>query len=154
APLAEYLKALPNDALMLVDDAHGDGVLDHAGQGAIEYAGLIRRRIVQTITLSKAVDDYGGAILGTTPLRRRILDHSAIFVGSTRLTLPLANAALQAIKILKTDKSLRPRLSRNTDYLKLALRAAASLSLPVRRGVGRGGGFPNLRLSAPGPIIP
>src|SRR5207248_680308 len=49
APLAEYLKVLPKDALLLVDDAHGAGVLGSTGQGAIEHAGVGRRRIIQTI---------------------------------------------------------------------------------------------------------
>src|SRR3989442_1021531 len=102
-----------------------------------------------------------GAPLGTVELRRRVLDHSSLFVGSTPLPLPLANAALEAIKILKTDKSLRPRLSRNTDYVKAALRAAAGppapgplgapASLPASCGTrslaGRDAGAPRQRRS-------
>ena len=133
APLAEYLKALPNDALMLVDDAHAAGVLGKAGKGSIEHAGVGRRRIIQTVTLSKAFGTYGGAILGTTALRQRILDRSRAFVGSTPLPLPLANAALQAIKILNTDKSLRKRLVNNSKYLKVRLREAG-FSLPDTPG--------------------
>ncbi len=77
APLAEYLKVLPSDALLLVDDAHGAGVLGKTGKGSIEHAGVGRRRMIQTMTLSKAFGTYGGAILGTTALRQRILEHSA-----------------------------------------------------------------------------
>ncbi len=123
APLDEYLDVLPKDARILVDDAHGAGVLGRTGMGSVEHAGVSRRRVIQTITLSKAFGSYGGAILGTAGLRQRILDHSRLFVGSTPLPLPLANAALQGIRLLATDRRLRTRLSRNAAYVKEALRA-------------------------------
>jgi 7-keto-8-aminopelargonate synthetase-like enzyme len=124
APLAEYLAILPKDALVLVDDAHGAGVLGRTGKGTVEHAGVSRRRIIQTVTLSKAFCAYGGAILGSAALRQRILDKSSIFVGSTPLPLPLANAALAGVRILKADRSLRRRLVENAAYVKAALRAA------------------------------
>ncbi len=137
APLAQYLKILPRDALILVDDAHGAGVLGRTGQGALEEAGVSRRRVIQTVTLSKAFGAYGGAILGTAKLRQRIIDRSRMFVGSTPLPLPLANAALAGVRILQADKSLRPRLLRNAAHVKTALRAAG---LPLAE--------------TPGPIVP
>src|SRR6266567_3211367 len=75
------------------------------------------------------VDDAHGA----AALRRRIFQHSHLFAGSTPLPLPLANAALAALDILKTDKSLRQRLADNSDYVKNALRAAG-LPLPEAPG--------------------
>jgi len=124
APLAAYLKILPQDGMILVDDAHAAGVLGRNGQGSLEHAGVSRRRIIQTITLSKALGVFGGAILGTAGLRRKIIGRSHIFIGSTPPPLPLAYAALLALKILSKDRSLRRRLQHNTAYLKGALRAA------------------------------
>jgi 8-amino-7-oxononanoate synthase len=137
APLDEYLHVLPKDARILVDDAHGAGVLGRTGKGALEEAGVSRRRIIQTITLSKAFGAYGGAILGPRRLRQRILDRSPMFVGSTAPPLPLVNAALAGVRILKTDPSLRQRLLQNSAHVKTALRAAG-LPLP----------------ETPGPIVP
>jgi 7-keto-8-aminopelargonate synthetase-like enzyme len=137
APLAEYLKVLPKDALILVDDAHGAGVLGRNGRGAPEHAGVSRRRIMQTITLSKSFGAYGGAILGSARFRQQILDRSRMFVGGTPLPLPLANAALAGVRILKADKSFRQRLLRNAAYVKDGLREAG-LTLP----------------ETPGPIVP
>jgi 7-keto-8-aminopelargonate synthetase-like enzyme len=137
APLAEYLEILPKDALLLVDDAHGAGVLGRTGKGAIEHAGVGRRRIVQTVTLSKAFGAYGGAILGSARFRQRVLDRSRMFVGSTPLPLPLAAAALAGVRILKTDAGLRRRLFENAAYVKTALRKAG-LALA----------------ETPGPIVP
>jgi len=137
APLKNYLKHLPADGLIIVDDAHGAGVLGETGKGSLEAEGVRRKRIVQCITLSKAFGAYGGAVLGTRALREKIRARSRIFVGSTPLPLPLANAALQSVKILKSDQSLRPCLLQNTSCVKTAL-SVAGLEIP----------------ETPGPIVP
>lgn len=124
APLAAYLAVLPRTAQLLVDDAHGAGVLGAHGRGAPEHAGVPRRRIIQCVTLSKAFGSYGGAVLGARALREKILARSRAFIGCTPLPPPLANAALQAVKILRRDGRRRARLRRNAEYVKAALRAA------------------------------
>ena len=137
APLKEYLAHLPARGLVLLDDAHGAGVLGGAGRGTSEYFGVPNDQIIQTITLSKAFGVYGGAVLGPRELKRAIIEKSRIYVGNTPLPLPLANAALKSLELVKKDKSLRKRLARNTSYVKAALRAS---------------GFP--LGDFPGPIIP
>ncbi len=122
APLKEYLKLLPRDAILLVDDAHGAGVLGETGQGTLQAEGVNRRRIIQTITLSKAFGSHGGAILGTQKLRGRILARSGCFVGHTPMPLPLAGAAMAAIRILAEGNRLRARLKSNVDRVKTILR--------------------------------
>ncbi len=123
APLREYLKLLPRIGMILLDDAHSAGVLGASGKGTAEYAGVPRRRIVQTVTLSKAFGVYGGAILCQRAMREKIVATSRMFAGNTPLPLPLANAALRSIGILRSDQSLRDRLSHNVNYVKSALRA-------------------------------
>ncbi len=124
APLTEYLRLLPRDALILVDDAHGAGVLGPTGKGTLEHGGVGRGRIIQTITLSKAFGVYGGAILGSKSLRQSILARSRLFVGSTPPPLPLASAALESLRILQEDATLRLRLLRNAAHVKTSLRKA------------------------------
>jgi 7-keto-8-aminopelargonate synthetase-like enzyme len=124
APLAEYLKILGPSGLILLDDAHGAGVLGKMGRGTPELEKISRERIVQSITLSKAFGVYGGAILCSRALRERMVAGSPAFAGSTPLPLPLANAALYSVQILKQDKGMRRRLQRNVDYVKNSLRAA------------------------------
>ncbi|MEO6034522.1 MAG: pyridoxal phosphate-dependent aminotransferase family protein [Verrucomicrobiota bacterium] len=121
-PLKSYLKLFPADAMMMVDDAHGAGTLGRTGQGSIELEAIPRRRVIQTITLSKAFGVYGGAILGPRALREKIVTRSSMFGGSTPLPLPLANAALASINILRTDKKLRQRLVQNVAHVKSKLR--------------------------------
>jgi 8-amino-7-oxononanoate synthase len=128
APLAKYLEILPKDGLILVDDAHGAGVIGKTGKGSVEHEGVSRKQIIQTITLSKAFGTYGGAILGTEKLRQTILDKSKMFLGSTPLPLPLANAAMRSVQILKSDRTLRARLDANVKLVKEALRSVGKLS--------------------------
>src|SRR5260370_23036030 len=54
APLAKYLKILAKDAVILVDDAHGAGVVGKTGKGSVEYEGVGRKRIIQTMTRRKS----------------------------------------------------------------------------------------------------
>ena len=136
APLRAYLKLLPHDGLLMVDDAHGVGTLGKTGKGSVELESIPRDRVVQNITLSKAFGVYGGAILCSRNLREK-LAVSRMFVGSTPLPLPLAFAARQSLKILRQDKSLRRRLEANGGFVKSALRQAG-FSLP----------------ESPGPIVP
>jgi 8-amino-7-oxononanoate synthase len=132
SPLSEYLKLLPRDGLLLVDDAHGAGVLGKTGGGAVESQRVSSQRVVQCVTLSKAFGVYGGAILCSRKLRARLVSSPA-FVGSTPLPLPLANAALEALGVLGDGKSFRARLNANATLVKSAL-LEAGLTLPDNPG--------------------
>lgn len=136
APLAEYLKLLPRDGLIILDDAHGAGTLGAHGRGTVEITGVTRSRVVQNITISKAFGVYGGAVLCSKSLRRR-LTQTRLFIGSTPLPLPLAYAAIESVHLLKTQKSHRARLEANALRLKQELRA---LDYPLA--------------DFPGPIVP
>ena len=116
APLREYLAALPKSGRIMVDDAHGAGLVGPNGRGTPALLRVPRARIIQTITLSKAFGVYGGAVLGSRDLADKIRDGSRAYIGSTPLPLPLTAAALVAVQILARDRSLRRRLERNCAY--------------------------------------
>jgi 7-keto-8-aminopelargonate synthetase-like enzyme len=137
APLKEYLAVLPPSGMLLVDDAHGAGVLGRHGRGTPEYAGVDRKQIIQTITLSKALGTYGGAVLGSRELRDRIVATSNSFAGVTPFPLPLAAAALTSLELLAANPGWRDRLFENAARVKSALQESG-VALP----------------DAPGPIIP
>jgi 7-keto-8-aminopelargonate synthetase-like enzyme len=124
APLREYLKILPSRGMILVDDAHGAGILGATGQGALEHEGMSRKRIIQCATLSKALGVYGGMVLGSAALRKKIWARSRVFAGTTPLPPPLAGAALAALKILQREPARRKRLCQNTQYFRGKLRDA------------------------------
>lgn len=127
APLRDYLRLLPPKGMVLLDDAHGAGVLGATARGTPQYAGVPTRQIIQTITLSKAFGVYGGAVLGARSLREAILSRSRVFVGNTPLPLPLANAAIAAITLLRTDRGLSRRLTQNAGSFKKRLRSSGFL---------------------------
>lgn len=129
APLSEYLGMLPRDAVLLVDDTHGAGTLGRRGRGTAEALGVNDERVVRTITLSKAFGVYGGAVLAAREMVEAIQSRSRLFIGNTPPPLPLVNAALTALTMLRRDTSLRKRLNENTTRIKSALRAAG-LELP------------------------
>ncbi len=113
APLADYLKTLPARGIILVDDAHGVGVLGASGQGSLEHAGVPRKRIIQCATLSKAFGVYGGVVLGSRALQGKMREDSRMFAGTTPLPPPLAGAAVAALDLLQKDPSRRDKLFRN-----------------------------------------
>jgi 7-keto-8-aminopelargonate synthetase-like enzyme len=133
APLDEYLRVLPASTLFLVDDAHGAGTLGRTGCGTVEHLGIPNRRLIQAITLSKAFGVYGGAMIGSRSLRRKIIARSRLFAGNTPLPLPLAAAALTSLNILRSDPKLRRRLVFNASYVKAALRETG---LAINSGPG------------------
>jgi 8-amino-7-oxononanoate synthase len=121
APLGAYEKLLPKGGLMLVDDAHGAGVTGANGRGTLEAEDVNRRRIIQTITLSKAFGCAGGGVLCSQSRRDRIATRSHAFQGSTPLPLPLAEAAMTSTALLKRDKRYRIRLRSNAHLAKSEL---------------------------------
>ncbi|MBI3879453.1 MAG: aminotransferase class I/II-fold pyridoxal phosphate-dependent enzyme [Verrucomicrobia bacterium] len=128
APLKSYLKILPRRSLIVVDDAHGAGVIGTKGRGTLEHGGVGRERIVQCVTLSKAFGAYGGAVLGSRAVCDRIVGRSRLFTGNTPLPLPLAAAAFAALD-LAAKGALRRRLLRNAAFVKSALRESG-LAIP------------------------
>lgn len=124
APLRAYLKILPRDGMILMDDAHGMGVVGATGKGAPEHEGVNRERIIQCGTLSKAFGAFGGVVLSSRAVREKILARSRSFVGTTPLPPPLAGAALESLKILSRDTARRKKLFANLSWLRGKLRAA------------------------------
>jgi len=135
APLARYLDALPASGRLLVDDAHGAGVLGARGRGTPEHCGVRSDQIIQTGTLSKAFGAYGGVVLADEAVIGRIASASQQFAGSTPLPPPLAAAALAALEVLGSDPGCRTRLWGNVRRVKVALResglAQADTPCPV-----------------------
>jgi 7-keto-8-aminopelargonate synthetase-like enzyme len=124
APLRAYLKILPRAGMILVDDAHGMGVVGATGKGTVEQAGVPRARVIQCGTLSKAFGAFGGVVLSSRVVRKKILARSRSFVGTTPLPPPLAGAALESVKIFGRDTTRRKKLFSNLAWLRKQLRAS------------------------------
>jgi 8-amino-7-oxononanoate synthase len=102
APLAELHAAVRRSgAALLVDEAHGLGVVGAGGRGAGAQAGLAGEPdVVLTVTLSKALGSQGGAVLGPAPVRDHLIDTARPFVFDTGLSPASAGAALAALGLV------------------------------------------------------
>lgn len=124
APLHDYLKILPRRGMILVDDAYGAGILGATGKGTLEFENVSRDRVIQCATLSKAFGVYGGVVLSSRAMRKKIIQRSRAFVGTTPLPPPLAGAAIAAVKILRAEPQRRKKLFQNLALVRAQLRAA------------------------------
>ena len=122
APLPDiYDLAVQYDAMLLVDDAHGFGVLGRDGSGTVAHFGLVKEGIIQMGTLSKAIGALGGYIAGSRALIELLINKARGFIFTTGLppaTLAAANAALN---LMRSSPELRQRLFLHARTLKTAL---------------------------------
>ncbi|WP_030263546.1 8-amino-7-oxononanoate synthase [Streptomyces violens] len=105
APLLELAAACrAHGAALLVDDAHGLGVLGAGGRGALQAAGLAGHRdVVATATLSKALGSQGGAVLGPARVIEHLVNTARTFIFDTGLAPAATGAALAGLRLLRRD---------------------------------------------------
>jgi 8-amino-7-oxononanoate synthase len=100
-------------AWLMVDDAHGLGVLGAGGSGLFEHAGIDPRSVdIWMGTLSKTLAACGGFIAGATALVEYLKCMSGGFVYSVGLSPPLAAAAAAALSVLHDEPARVQRLHR------------------------------------------
>ncbi|WP_371483417.1 8-amino-7-oxononanoate synthase [Kitasatospora sp. NBC_00315] len=105
APLPELSAAArAHGAALLVDDAHGLGVLGPGGAGALAAAALAGQPdTVATVTLSKSLGSQGGAVLGPRRVIRHLTETARTFIFDTGLAPAAAGAALGALRLLRAE---------------------------------------------------
>lgn len=127
AKLAE-LVALKKEfgALLMVDDAHGTGVLGITGRGTAEYFGLTAEIDIAMGTLGKALGGFGAFIASTNEIIDYLVNRARSFIFSTSLPPAVLAAASAAIEIVDSREGaeLRQRLAENAVYLRSALSSA------------------------------
>ncbi|WP_326696335.1 8-amino-7-oxononanoate synthase [Streptomyces sp. NBC_01754] len=91
-------------AALLVDDAHGLGVLGEGGRGALAAAGLAGAEdVVATLTLSKSLGSQGGAVLGPARVIDHLVNTARTFIFDTGLAPAAAGAALSGLRLLRAE---------------------------------------------------
>ncbi|MGW3204891.1 8-amino-7-oxononanoate synthase [Streptomyces sp. NPDC001135] len=102
APLAELAEACREyGAGLVVDDAHGLGVLGDGGRGAPYQAGLSGAPdVVVTATLSKSLGSQGGVVFGPARVIDHLVNAARTFIFDTGLAPAAAGAALAALRLL------------------------------------------------------
>lgn len=119
APLDKITEvAKRHGAIMMVDDAHGEGVVGRGGRGIVDHFGLHGQVDIEVGTLSKAFGVMGGIVAGSASLIRWIKQRGRPFLFSSALTVPDAAACLAAVELLEESTELVDRLWENGNYFK------------------------------------
>ncbi|MEL7673695.1 MAG: glycine C-acetyltransferase [Chloroflexota bacterium] len=124
APLPEIAAiASEHGILLMVDDAHGEGVLGRGGRGIVDHFGLHGQVDVEVGTLSKAFGVVGGVVAGPKVIIDWLRQRGRPFLFSSAMTVPDVAANLAVMDLLEESTELVDRLWRNADYFKQGMRA-------------------------------
>lgn len=130
APLAELAAAcVRHDAWLMVDDAHGFGVMGERGAGSTEAAGLDVSTVpVLMATLGKALGSAGAFVAGSELLIEALIQQARTYIYTTALPPAVAAASLESLRLLREEPWRREHLARLIDQFR---RGATQLDLPL-----------------------
>ncbi|MCD6382823.1 MAG: glycine C-acetyltransferase [Candidatus Hydrothermae bacterium] len=119
APLPEIAEISEKyDALLMVDDAHGEGVLGRGGRGIVDHFGLHGKVHIEVGTLSKAFGVVGGYVAGSKALIEFLKQKGRPFLFSSAVTPADVAACIAAVDILTESDELVRKLWDNASYFK------------------------------------
>jgi len=119
APLPEICKmANDYDCLVMVDDAHGEGVLGDGGRGIVDHFNLHGKVDIEVGTLSKAFGVVGGYAAGRKEYIEWLKQRARGFLFSSSATIADTAACIKALEIVSREKTLIKKLWENTFYFK------------------------------------
>ncbi len=119
APLPQIVEvAERHDLMLMVDDAHGEGVLGRGGRGIVDHFGMHGRVDVEVGTMSKAFGVVGGYVAGKKEIVEWLRQRGRPFLFSSAVTAADAAACLRAVDILEESTELVEKLWKNARYFK------------------------------------
>lgn len=124
APLPDLTKlARSYDALLMLDDAHGTGVLGEHGGGTSEHFGLREPDTVdiEVGTLGKALGSFGAYVVCTRSLREYLINRSRSLIFTCALAPAALGAAIAALDVLQNEPQHRQRLWDNVRHFREGL---------------------------------
>ena len=114
APLGEIVAAADrHGAMVMADDAHGEGVLGRGGRGIVDHFGLHGRVEVEVGTMSKAFGVMGGYVAGPAVLVDWLRQRARPFLFSSAVTPPDAAACIAAVDVMEESTERVERLWAN-----------------------------------------
>lgn len=117
------------DAIVMVDDAHGSGVMGANGRGTVDHFGLHGRVDIIVGTMSKAFGSMGGYVASTQTMREIMINKARPLLFSTPHPPSVTASCIAALDVLERDDSLIQKLWYNTRYFKAGLK---SIGLPIQ----------------------
>jgi glycine C-acetyltransferase len=127
APLPELVALKKeSDALLMVDDAHGTGVLGPGGRGTAEHFGLLSEIDIHMGTLGKALGSFGAYAAASRDIIEYLVNRARSFIFSTSLPPSVLAASIAAFDLVDSPEglSLREKLAENVEYFRSALQTA------------------------------
>ena len=119
APLDRIVDAADEfEAMVMVDDAHGEGVLGRGGRGIVDHFGLHGRVEVEVGTMSKAFGVVGGYVAGPAPVIEWLRQRARPFLFSSAVTPADVAACIASVEILGESTELVDRLWDNAARFK------------------------------------
>ena len=119
APLDKiYAVSEQYEAILMVDDAHGEGVLGRGGRGIVDHFGLHGKVDVEVGTMSKAFGVVGGVVAGDPLVVEWLRQRGRPFLFSSAMTVPDTAACLASLDLLEESTELVDKLWENTRYFK------------------------------------
>jgi 8-amino-7-oxononanoate synthase len=127
APLQQLAKsASERKAWLVVDDAHGIGVLGRTGRGSLEHCGVSDDEVPVLVgTLGKAFGTFGAFVAGSRDLIEFLIQKARPYIYTTALPQPVAAATRKALEISQRESWRRERVLALTARFRKAARAAA-----------------------------
>jgi len=123
APLPEiYEVARAEDILLMVDDAHGEGVLGAGGRGIVDHFHLHGKVDVEVGTFSKAFGVVGGVVAGNKTVVEWLRQRGRPFLFSSAMTVPDVAACLAAVDVLEASTELVDKLWENARYFQAEMK--------------------------------
>jgi glycine C-acetyltransferase len=107
-----------HDLMLMVEDAHGEGVLGRGGRGIVDHFGLHGRVDVEVGTMSKAFGVVGGYVAGRQPVVDWLRQRGRPFLFSSAVTPADVAACIAAVDLLEESTDLVDRLWENGRYFK------------------------------------
>lgn len=109
-------------AMLMVDDAHGEGVLGTSGRGIVDHFGLHGKVDIEVGTMSKAFGVVGGIVAGKKEIIEWLSQRGRPFLFSSAMTIPDVAACIAAVELLEKSGDLVKKLWENADYLRAELK--------------------------------
>jgi len=123
APLPDLYALAASEAIpLMVDDAHGEGVLGKGGRGIVDHFDLHGKVAIEVGTLSKAFGVVGGLVAGKPLIIEWLRQRARPFLFSSAMTVPDVAACLAALDLLEESTELVDRLWANARYFKAEMR--------------------------------
>jgi glycine C-acetyltransferase len=124
APLDKiYEVAQDTGTILMVDDAHGEGVLGRGGRGIVDHFNLHGKVDVEIGTMSKAFGVMGGVVAGKKVIVDWLRQRGRPFLFSSAVTPADVAACIAAVDILERSTELVDRLWDNARYFKAAMKS-------------------------------